>query len=128
MAIEGKQKTKGYKCAAAMTNKFRFVMIDTSADNQVKAPTAATDKAWGVLITKGTTAGDSVTIVVEGFTKVEFGDTVTRGDLLQINGTGGKAKTTVATGYSCARAEESGVSGEVRAIYFFGSHGDAAKA
>jgi hypothetical protein len=119
---------KEYTAAAAISNVNRFVILDTSAAGQVKAPTAATDRAWGIVETKAAAAGDFVSILCFGFGYVKLETTVTRGQTLQINGTTGTAKPIASTGYGCCRAEESGVQNDEIEVFFWGSIGDNPKA
>ena len=119
MATEDRntQIVKSFKCTAAMATKYVSVMIDTSAANTVKVPTAATDVPIGVISCVGTTAGDLVDVVMFGIAKVKAGGTITRGDHVQIKDTTGEVKVLVATGYDIGVALETAADHDIIEVF-----------
>ncbi len=107
------QIVHAYKAAAAITNTYRVVIWDTSADEQVKVPTGAGDEPAGVTASVAANAGDSIDVVHFGLHFVTLGATLTRGATVQINSTGGKVKATTTNGFPVANILKGGVDGDV---------------
>lgn len=108
MALEGQNQDRiAMKADAAMTNANRVVMLDTSAARTVKAPTANTDVPFGVIKQTASAAGIQLEVVTRGRVKICAAAAITRGSYVQINGTGGKVKTLVGTGYQVGVALDS---------------------
>jgi len=110
-----------FKASADLTDKWRIVIGDTAKERGIKAPTADTNKALGVIENETAKSGKFIPLCLFGITKIKTGAAVTRYDLVQINGVGGKIKTLAATGYPCGMALESATSGDTIPVFFWGN-------
>jgi hypothetical protein len=92
---------------------FRCVKHDTT-DNSVIQGAAATNALIGVSSSLGAeSTDDTVDVVLGGTAEVEYGGTVTRGDLLTSDSTGRAITTTTAGNRTIGVAMASGVVGDI---------------
>jgi len=89
---------QGYVATEAIP-AYRAPIFDTSADRSAKLPTAANQRALGVVDEHGQAdaAGDVAAVIRTGWAKAEVAAAVTRGDRLNIAGSTGKLKAAVAS-------------------------------
>lgn len=109
---------KNYTAGGAIA-KYRIVKF--SADGSVVQGAAATDALIGVVDIPGAAvSGNRVDVVRDDLTLVEYGDTVTRGDLLTSDANGKAVTAAPAAGVNnriIGIAEVSGVAGDI--VYLF---------
>ncbi len=120
------QTIPGLFSGADISGKYqKFVKIGT-ADFQVVAIVADTDKIIGVLINKPNAANLGATVVGPGnVTKMSYGGTITRGDSLGPDADGDAlaiVEGTDTTKYVGAIALASGVSGDVHQVLLVTPH------
>ena len=104
--------------AEAAIVKHRLVVFGTSDANVVQA-SAATDALVGVADTLDAGAGERLDVVLTGVAEVEFGGTVSRGDLLTADVDGKAVVAAPAVGVNnrvAGVAMVSGVAGDVGAV------------
>ena len=114
MRNEGFSKTL---IAGAAVGKNRVVKFDTTDTTAIQAAAAA-DKSIGVSDLGGD-AGEAFDVIMDGIALVEYGGTVTRGDLLTADASG-RAITAAPAGGANARvigvAMISGVLGDIGSV------------
>lgn len=102
--------------AGAAVTKFRIVKYGSN-DNEFIQGAAATDKVCGVADAIGAeAAGDPLDVVRSGLARVEYGGTITRGDMLVSDANGKAVAAAPSAGTnnrSIGIAEISGVSGDI---------------
>lgn len=103
--------------AGAAITKFRILKFDT-VDGQVVQAAAATDKMLFVSGLLGADAsGDRLDVWHNGCVEVEYGGTVTRGDLLTADANGKAIATTTANDRYIGIADVSGVAGDIGSVW-----------
>lgn len=115
MRNEGLAKT--FYADAAIT-KHRIIAAG-SADNYATPATAATSKSIGVSDALGAAVGEPFDVILDGIATVEYGGTVTRGDLLTSDANGKAIVAAPAAGSNVrviGVAMVSGVSGDLGAV------------
>lgn len=113
---EGYLTVRTYTAGAAIAAR-RIVKF--SADYTVIQAAAATDAAVGVADLAAVAAGDRVDVSREGIVPVEYGGTVTRGDLLTSDASGRAVTAAPAAGVNnriIGIAEVSGVVGDIGSV------------
>ena len=110
---------KTYDAEGAIT-KYRIVTFGTDA-KQVEQASANTDPLIGVNEAINVEDDERVDIVRSGFAEVEYGGTVTKGDLITSDQFGRAVKLTdvmleAGANWSIGVAEESGVSGDIGSV------------
>lgn len=110
---------KGYNAGAGV-NQYRIAKFGSS-DGVVIQGAAATDSLIGVFdIPAAAVSGNRVDVVRNGFCQVEYGGTVTRGDLLTSDSVGRAVTAAPSAGVNnrvVGTAEVSGVVGDIVFMY-----------
>lgn len=116
--MANKTLVKGY-IAGGVIAAYRIVKHGTSDTAAVQAA-AATDSMIGVSELGATASGNSVSVVVEGIARVEYGGNVTRGALLTSDANGKAVAAAPAAGVNnrvIGVAHVSGVSGDIGEVH-----------
>lgn len=110
--------TKNFNAGAAIA-RFRIVKFGTS-DTEVVQADAVGDALIGIADSLGAdAAGEPVDVIMGGIAEVEFGGTITRGDLLTTDADGRAVAAAPASGANnsvIGRAAVSGVSGDIGSV------------
>ncbi len=106
--------TKAYDVGAKV-EKRRIVKFDSS-DGVVIKSAAATDKHIGVSSEIDAETTDRCDVFRDGLAEVDYGGTITRGDMLTSDASGKAVATTTANDRYVGIAEVSGVSGDVGVV------------
>lgn len=102
---DGDQVCITLKSAAAIT-AFAPVTITGQAAGECATSSGATDICIGLAQHAASAAGESVRIAISGLSFAVAAAAITKGVLIQPNGTAGKIKTGVSTGYAMGLAME----------------------
>jgi hypothetical protein len=105
---------RAFDAAAAITGN-RAVKFSTS-DTTVVQAAAATDAIIGVADSLGASSGGRCDVVMSGTSEIEYGGTITRGDLLTADANGKAVTAAPAAGVNnriIGIAMRSGVSGDI---------------
>ncbi|MBI5726763.1 MAG: DUF2190 family protein [Ignavibacteriales bacterium] len=105
---------KGFDAGAAITGN-RIVKF-SSTDTTIVQAAAATDSILGVADSLGAASGARVDVVLSGTTEVEYGGTITRGDLLTADSNGKAVTAAPSAGVNnriVGISMKSGVSGDI---------------
>ena len=114
---------KTFKAGAEIA-KYRIVKFDSDDDTVIQGA-AATDALIGVAIQQGeagdpaAASGERLDVALSGVTEVEYGGSVTRGDLLTSDANGKAVAAAPATGANnrvIGVAMVSGVSGDIGSV------------
>jgi len=115
--MANKMLVKGY-IAGGVIAAYRIVKFGSSDTAAVQAA-AATDSLIGVSELGATASGNSVSVIVEGIARVEYGGNVTRGQLLTSDANGKAVAAAPAAGVNnrvVGVAQVSGVSGDIGGV------------
>ena len=102
---DGQQFCITLKSAAAITI-FAPVTITGQSDGECATSAGATDICIGIAQNAASAAGEAVSVAIIGLSFAVAVAAVTKGVLIQPNGTAGKIKTAVSTGYAMGLAVE----------------------
>lgn len=101
--------------AGALIAAHRIVVFG-SDDNTVVTASAATGSLIGISDLGADAAGDRLDVILEDIAEVEYGGTVTRGDLITSDANGKAITATVAGSRIIGFAMVSGVTGDIGSI------------
>lgn len=108
---------KAYTAGAAIAA--HRIVVFGSADGAVIQAAASTDKLIGISEAFGAASGERIDIVRSGLADVEYGGSVTRGDMLTADANGKAVVAAPAAAVNAqviGRAEVSGVAGDIGSV------------